>query len=590
VALSAPTTWQSAFDARTDIAPYGDVGLGLFSLALKYAVEDVASIAADSITDGSDDKKCDLIYVDLDEKRAVVAQCYAAKEWKPEAPAGKASDLNTAVAWLLQRPLSQLPARIVSQAQQLRDAVEQSIITELVIWYVHNCGESSNVDNELKTVEHSARSMLDKHFGEKGRLVRVVAEEIGSGQFEKLYRDSQSPILVDDRIEVRVDNGYIENGPDWSAFVTSISGQMVYRWYKKYNLDLFSANVRDYLGSRQTDSNINHGIKKTAEHGANNFWVFNNGMTILCSDFNVSPRKGGKGFDFIVEGLSVVNGAQTTGAIGTLKRLPSKDLRIPARFVRTANADKVQEIIRFNNSQNKINASDFRSTDKVQKRIKQEFDGIPEAEYEGGRRGGHSDVIRRRQYLLPSYTVGQALAAFHGDPLVAYNYKQQIWIDDRYYSKYFNDSTTASHLVFVYSLLRSVEAKKVDLIQKSRKGSSHLTESEQKQLAFFRARGAIPLYVHAVSSCLESVLSRRVANRFRLSFKGSQSPRAGAALWAPMVETLLPFASHLESALSDGLKSSERINSAVKVFQSLVEATRTPNKSVYDAFAKKLNY
>jgi hypothetical protein len=46
---------------------------------------------------------------------------------------------------------------------------------------------------------------------------------------------------------------------------------------------------------------------------------------------------------------------------------------------------------------------------------------IPDTEYERGRRGGTSDTIKRRPNLLPSYTVGQALAAFDGDPVIAKN-------------------------------------------------------------------------------------------------------------------------------------------------------------------------
>ncbi|MGQ7190093.1 AIPR family protein, partial [Escherichia sp. HC-CC] len=63
----------------------------------------------------------------------------------------------------------------------------------------------------------------------------------------------------------------------------------------------------------------------------------------------------------------------------------------------------IENIIRYNNSQNKVEAADFRSTDKTQKRLKEEFNLIPDAEYEGGRRGSSSDVIRRRPNLLGSY-------------------------------------------------------------------------------------------------------------------------------------------------------------------------------------------
>lgn len=142
-------TWESALVARSDLAPYGDNAIGLFALALRFSLEDLDSVAADSITDGSDDKKCDIVYVDRDEGAAVIAQCYFSKNaTRASAPANKASDLNTAVGWLLQTPLSRLPVRLRSAAVQLRDALNDGAVTELHVWYVHNLPESKNVRDE----------------------------------------------------------------------------------------------------------------------------------------------------------------------------------------------------------------------------------------------------------------------------------------------------------------------------------------------------------------------------------------------------------------------------------------------------------
>ncbi|MDR5610795.1 MULTISPECIES: AIPR family protein [unclassified Arsenophonus] len=84
---------------------------------------------------------------------------------------------------------------------------------------------------------------------------------------------------------------------------------------KKHSQKIFSANVRDYLGSRSTDSNINHGIKNTIKSDTDNFWAYNNGLTILTHSYELKENK------IKVKGLSIVNGAQTTGAIGSLETL-----------------------------------------------------------------------------------------------------------------------------------------------------------------------------------------------------------------------------------------------------------------------------
>jgi AIPR protein len=577
-------TWEAALNSRDDLEPYGDNAIGLFALALRFNIEDLDSVAADAITDGADDKKCDILFVDREERSAVIAQCYFSKSAKPSAPANKACDLNTAVAWLLQSPIDSVPLKLRSEAKELRDAISTNSIDTLHIWYVHNLPESKNVKRELDVVEAAASTALRAHFTSSN--VHVSSCEVGFTLLTEWYSDSLSPILVSDDFEVDVPSGFPMTSDDWEAFVTAVPAEFLHKLYRKYKTKLFSANVRDYLGSRKSDLNINYGIKQTADSDPKNFWVFNNGLTLLVNDFTIQQRKSKSRLSF--KGVSIVNGAQTTGAIGSLKKVPSATAFVPVRFIKTANSEVVHQIIRYNNSQNKVTAPDFRSTDRIQKRLKDEMGKIPKAEYEGGRRGGHEDAIRRRANLLPSYTVGQALAAFHGEPIVAYHQKSDIWILDNLYAKYFNDDTAAVHIVFAYSLLRAVEARKLELVQKAKVRSASLTNLEEKQLAFFRNRGSIYLYVSAVAACMETFLSRKVPNRFKLSFGSGASPAHAQSLWTEIVTKTAPLCGHLEEAVSDGLKNSERVRKAIETFQGLVEVTSEANEKQYHDFASKV--
>jgi hypothetical protein len=99
-------------------------------------------------------------------------------------------------------------------------------------------------------------------------------------------------------------------------------------------------------------SRINNGIKQTAETEPENFWVFNNGVTILCH--KIAPKRTKSGATLSVRGMSIVNGAQTTGALGSLKKALPNTTKVLARFVETSNSEIVHDIIRFNNSQNKV--------------------------------------------------------------------------------------------------------------------------------------------------------------------------------------------------------------------------------------------
>jgi hypothetical protein len=137
------------------LAKYGDNALPLFALALHLDVEDLASFATESLTDHSSDKKADIIYISEAEGVAFVAQGYTAKEWaKQDAPANKASDLNTATAWLLQAPVNEVPETIRPHAKLLRDGLGKKTITKLIFAYAHNALEGQNVEAELQAVRH----------------------------------------------------------------------------------------------------------------------------------------------------------------------------------------------------------------------------------------------------------------------------------------------------------------------------------------------------------------------------------------------------------------------------------------------------
>jgi hypothetical protein len=110
-----PAVFLSALQARTDLAKYGANALLLFALELKYQLPDIDSVAINALTDGPDDKKCDLIYVDRERGLAIVAQGYMASDaTKAEAKANKATDLNGAAAWLLTTAMDELPPGLQS--------------------------------------------------------------------------------------------------------------------------------------------------------------------------------------------------------------------------------------------------------------------------------------------------------------------------------------------------------------------------------------------------------------------------------------------------------------------------------------------
>jgi hypothetical protein len=83
----------------------------------------------------------------------------------------------TAVGWLLNRQLDQVPDSIRGYASELRDAIKTGKITEIGIWYVHNLPESKNVREELKTAQESALTAV--RAISPNSTIRISSREIG---------------------------------------------------------------------------------------------------------------------------------------------------------------------------------------------------------------------------------------------------------------------------------------------------------------------------------------------------------------------------------------------------------------------------
>ncbi|BEC87912.1 hypothetical protein VEE61_09920 [Escherichia coli] len=86
-------TWEAAYSALEDLSDYKDNALGLFALGLRFGLDDLSSIGVDAVTDGSDDKKLDIVFINSEEEYAVVGGfapifpdiCYHLTHYKPAA-------------------------------------------------------------------------------------------------------------------------------------------------------------------------------------------------------------------------------------------------------------------------------------------------------------------------------------------------------------------------------------------------------------------------------------------------------------------------------------------------------------------------
>lgn len=576
--------YTADFQARSDLTEkYGNNALLLYALQLRFEISDVVSVASDALTDGGDDKKCDLIYVDEDTGVAVVAQGYMKQTPKETdlAPGNKASDLNTAAAWVFAQNPDDVPERIREQVRLLQSSIESNSVSTIYFWYVHNLNEQNNpqIKEELTAMQASARALLKTLFPQNE--VEIFAVEVGNETIEKWYNASSKQITVTDILEVDTPKVGLELIADkWKAYVTAVSAKWLQQQYATYKDDIFSGNPRTYLGSGKKKNKINLGIMETIDQQPGNFWAYNNGITALVNDYTL-PSDNGRNVLSIC-GITIINGAQTTGAISSVEAL--KDAWVPIRFIVCNDVNIIDDIISNNNKQNEILPSDLRSNDKTQNRLREEFAPYTKLYYSGGRRGNVRPS--RSKEILDPFVVAQALLAFHGDCVTAYNSKNELWSNDHLYSSIFPENLTAKHIIFTYSLARSIDSYKLELQQKA----DNRTDSEEKQHKYLSKRGSKMLFLYTVSRCMEGVIGKKIRDNWALNFQDNSDFDTLVQLWKTVLKSILPMAcASLEPVLNDGLKSKDASVSAADTVVGLLTSVQEMIQSQLSVFVNAVN-
>lgn len=530
----------------------------------KYLEEpDIEALAAIALTDGPDDKKIDFIYLDPDERRLVFTQGFYANKMRDSAPANKASDLNTAAAWLFSGDLNVVPETIRVVVDGCRQAIAADEIDTIELLYVHNLPESVNVARELQTAEDHVKKVIDS------ATITVRASELGAARIQYLHDSQESHIEVKDVLEFPNHFSFEETGPNWKAYVTSVPGEWLHNIYNKYGESLFSANYRGFLGGGRR-RRVNSGIKESAEARGADFWAFNNGITMLT--MNVVKAKSALPK---LSGISIINGAQTTGSIGSvdISKKSLSDVRVLCRVIESSDQGAIADIVKFNNTQNAINAWDQYSNDPEQTRLAGEFKSIG-ITY-NIKRGflGSGNEISIDEVIQP-------LLAFHGRYQDANRGKNAIFSRKPLYQNAF-EGKKARHALFIYSLSRAIDEKRLNLKEKSNTGSLIAVESDQ--LSLMRNLRFKYFFIGLAASTLETALGKP-CDPFTVGFTSEASNHHSilelAARWSPVVETLLALMTGSTDAKEFSAKflDDEFSPSLVKQMNALLHAMGSAEK------------
>lgn len=204
--------------------------------------------------------------------------------------------------------------------------------------------------------------------------------------------------------------------------------------YQQHDKRLFEKNIRYYLGTED----VNSGIAETVANQPDELFYLNNGLTITCSSISLPSGHNQKSTKFTLQGFSVVNGAQTVGAIASVYNANdsiSADAKLLVTIIEVGTAtDSIgMKITEARNKQNAVRDVYFAALDPNQERLRQEC-MVSNIVYQ------YRPSVDQSQDRITIEQAAIALACFSGKTEIVVAAKKEIGqLYKRYYLTLFSD-------------------------------------------------------------------------------------------------------------------------------------------------------
>jgi hypothetical protein len=192
----------------------------------------------------------------------------------------------------------------------------------------------------------------------------------------------QRPKQVDDTLRL-VGKAHIEDMNFSRVCIGRLPVTEVAALMRAHGDRLLERNIRRYLGLH--GNRVNEGIRATLQSSQpENFYFFNNGLTIICDHFKYNALQGSN-YQVQADNLQIVNGAQTCMTIyKTLAEMDRQGIPAPVNasvLVRLyelpkEKEDVVLQITHATNSQNPVDLKDLRSNDQVQLQLESSIEAL----------------------------------------------------------------------------------------------------------------------------------------------------------------------------------------------------------------------
>jgi hypothetical protein len=327
--------------------------VGAFSLGHEAGA--TPEIAAQAVVDGGGDHGLDAVYVSTDNTLWLV-QAKFISSGSGEPDLGDVSKFRDGIEDLLAIRFDRFNDSVKKKSVEIKAALHRGGCRVRVVLAYTGTAISEDRRNIFSDLEH-------RYNGANPGFLRCYARGIGS--LHGFQLEAQAAVPINTEIELK-DFGHI-NAP-YRGFYGRLTARQLSELVKVYDDRVVEKNIRRFRGSTA----VNDGMLATLHNESEHFFYFNNGVTFLCDSIKQLPpfdpsRQTGR---FDVDGLSVINGAQTVGSIGRepADYYDSHPAEVLATFISLENAPDSfgDQVTQFRNRQNAVDLEDFAGLDERQ--------------------------------------------------------------------------------------------------------------------------------------------------------------------------------------------------------------------------------